>query len=255
MQTVFLAVADLSDRRANLEHAAASMPNLVQAGILITLQGSVIVLLVAPEVSVAGVHVGTMLLLLVYGYGLRLVAETEQTPMWEAVATAETRRDVPDEPETATTPTRLWLRFTGLAAVLVLAGLALAVGGEALVTVVGLEQTVVGLLVTGLGSSLGELVVSLAAVRAGALTLAVGNVIGGNTLDTLLVGVADVAYRDGPIYSVLGEQHILIAGISLVATAVLMLGLLRRERHGVGNIGLESVLVLVLAVVAVIVIV
>jgi cation:H+ antiporter len=254
LQTVFLAIADLSYRRANLEHAAASMPNLVQAGILITLQGSVIVLLVAPEVSVIGVHAGTGVLLLIYGYGLRLVAETERTPMWEAVTTPETRRDVPDEPEADRTPTGLWLRFAGLAVVLAVAGYALAIGGETLVTVVGLEQTTVGLLVTGFGSSLGELVVSLAAVRAGALTLAVGNVIGGNTFDTLLVGAADVAYREGSIYTDVGDEQILLAGIALVCTAVLMLGLLRRERHGVGNIGLESVLVVVLAAVAVVVV-
>jgi cation:H+ antiporter len=99
---------------------------------------------------------------------------------------------------------------------------------------------------TGVGSSLAELVVAIAAVRAGALTLAVANVIGGNTFDTLLVGVADVAYREGSISAAVGDESALVAAVALVATAVITLGLLRRERHGVGNIGVESVTVLVL---------
>jgi cation:H+ antiporter len=123
---------------------------------------------------------------------------------------------------------------------------ALAVSGESIVAQTGLSEAAVGVVLTGVGSSLAELVVSISAVRSGALTLAVANVIGGNTFDTLLVGVADVVYRDGSIYAAVGQESALVAAVALVATAVVTLGLLRRERHGVGNIGVESVVVLIL---------
>jgi cation:H+ antiporter len=89
-------------------------------------------------------------------------------------------------------------------------------------------------------------VAAIAAIRAGALTPAVDNVIGGNTFDTLLDGLADVFYRDGSTYAAVSGDTALVAAIALVPTAVIALGLLRRERHGVGNIGLESAVVLVL---------
>jgi cation:H+ antiporter len=248
-QTAFLAVADLTYRRANLEHAAASLPNLVQGLLLVTLLGTVLALFAAPPGAVLGIHPGTLLLLGIYAYGLRLVRETATVPMWEAVETPETRADVPDEPEREEgAPTAMWARFAGLVAVLGAAGAALAVSGESIVAQTGLSEAAVGVVLTGVGSSLAELVVSISAVRSGALTLAVANVIGGNTFDTLLVGVADVVYRDGSIYAAVGQESALVAAVALVATAVVTLGLLRRERHGVGNIGVESVVVLILYV-------
>lgn len=253
-QTAFLAVADLTYRRANLEHAAASLPNIVQATLLVTLLGGMLALVAGPPGSVLGIHPGSLLLVVGYGYGLHLVAVTSQAPMWQAVRTRETRPDVAREPRRRPRGSLpLAWRFAALAAVLGTAGVVLATAGESLVTEAGLEETVVGVLVTGVVSSLAELVVSVSAIRSGALTLAVGNVVGGNTFDTLLVVVADVFYRPGSVYAAVGSQQAFVAAVSVVATAVIVLGLLRRERHGMGNIGFESVLVLALyaAVIAV----
>lgn len=253
-QTAFLAVADLTYRRANLEHAAASVPNLVQGTILIGLLGAVMALFVAPEIAVLGVHPGSALLVIGYAFGLRLVEESNRAPMWKAVQTRETREDVPDEDETPRDQLApLLVRFGALAAVLAGAGFALALGGEALVAEVGLGEAAVGVFITGLSSSLAELVVSIAAIRAGALTLAVANVIGGNTFDTLLVIVADVFYRDGSVYSAVSSETALVAALAIIMTAIITIGLLRRERHGVGNIGTESAVVLGLYVLGIVV--
>jgi cation:H+ antiporter len=255
-QTAFLAIADLTSRRPNLEPAAASLPNLVQGTLLVILLGAVIVLFHTPELMVFGVHPGTVVLLAMYGYGLRVVAEVADRPMWRAVPTSETRTDVPDEPQGGGRRlTVLWVQFAALAAVLGVAGWVLGRSGETIAAATGLTETAVGVLLTGLASSLAELVVAIAAVRAGALTLAVGNVIGGNTFDTLLVGVADVAYREGSVYTAVSAEQSLLAAIGVVATAVIILGLLRREQYGLANIGVESVAVLVLYAAAVVVVI
>lgn len=254
-QSAFLAVADLTYRRANLEHAAASLPNVVQAALLITLLGVVTALFHTPDVAVLGVHPGTVFLLVVYGYGLRVANEASDTPMWRAVDTGETKQDVPDEPQGGSRKLRsLVLRFLLLAVVLGVAGWVFGRSGETIAEATGLNETTVGVVLTGLGSSLAELVVSVVAVRRGALTLAVGNVIGGNTFDTLLVGVADVGFRDGSVYSAVGSQQTLLAAAAIVITAVMVMGLLRRERHGLANIGMDSAAVLGLYVGAVVLI-
>lgn len=246
-QTAFLAVADLTYRKANLEHAAASLPNIMQGALLVLLLGVVGVLLHGPQVAVFGVHPGTLVLLVVYGVGLYIIHQASEAPMWKAVPTDDTRQDVPDEPEGGGAGLRRLLgAFAGLAVVLVAAGITLGRAGEALLEQTGLSESAVGVFVTGVSSSLAELVVSISAVRSGALTLAVGNVIGGNTFDTLMVGVADVAYLEGSVYAAVGDDATTITAISITATAVLLLGLLRRQRHGVANIGTESVTVLAL---------
>lgn len=246
-QTAFLAVADIAYRRANLEHAAASLPNLMQGVLLVTLLAMVLILFNAPEVTVGGVHVGTFVLPVVYGYGMRLATKASHAPMWRPTETSETRADVPDEPQRGGHDLRvLVVRFCLYGSVLAAAGYALGRSGEALVATTGLSEAAVGMFFTGVSSSLAELVVGVSAVRRGALTLAVGNIIGGNTFDTLLVGVADVAYRDGSVYPVVGETQSLFVGLAILMTAVLLFGLLRRERYGIGKIGSESAAVLLL---------
>jgi cation:H+ antiporter len=105
--------------------------------------------------------------------------------------------------------------------------------GIGLVRQTGLSQTAVGSLLTAVATSLPELVAALAAVRQGALTLAVGGIIGGNTFDVLFLAFSDFAYREGSIYHALSDAPLFIMSLSILLTAVLLLGLILRERRGV----------------------
>jgi cation:H+ antiporter len=109
-----------------------------------------------------------------------------------------------------------------------------------------LSQTIVGVLLTAISTSIPELVTSIAAVRRGALTLAVSGIIGGNAFDTLFTAASDIAYRDGSIYHAMPEDSVFWAALTLLMSGVLMMGLIRRERHGIGQIGTESMVIMVL---------
>ncbi|MEP4522440.1 MAG: sodium:calcium antiporter, partial [Alloalcanivorax venustensis] len=84
------------------------------------------------------------------------------------------------------------------------------------------------------------------AVRRGALTLAVGGIIGGNAFDTLFTAASDIAYREGSIYEQMDDGLLLWVSLSILMTGFLLMGLVRREQHGPGGIGFESLAVLVL---------
>jgi len=62
VQTFFLAVADMVYRRANLEHAAASVPNMIQNALLIMLLALIMMTPLLPEVTFWQVHFATPLL-------------------------------------------------------------------------------------------------------------------------------------------------------------------------------------------------
>ncbi|MEO2040107.1 MAG: sodium:calcium antiporter, partial [Martelella sp.] len=98
----------------------------------------------------------------------------------------------------------------------------------------------VGALMTAVVTSLPELVTTLAAVRRGALQLAVGGIIGGNTFDTLFLTLSDLAYRDGSLYHAIGKDDLIWLAVGLSATAILLLGLIVRQKAGPGRIGFES---------------
>ncbi len=246
VQTFFLAVADMVYRRANLEHAAASVPNMMQNGLLICLLALILFAPYLPEFTIFGVHPVTPVLLAVYVYGIYLVRGATESPMWRPSITRDTREDRPDDVTAMPPLFRLWTEFLVLMAILGIAGWTLEPAATTIADRANLTQTVVGVMLTAISTSIPELVTSVAAVRRGALTLAVGGIIGGNAFDTLFTAASDIAYREGSIYHAMPEDSKFWAALTLLMSGVLMMGLIRRERHGIGQIGMESVVIMVL---------
>lgn len=243
-QTVFLAVADMFYRHANLEHAAASEANLQQCALLIVLLAIPMVAMATPELQVGWVHPGSLALIAAYLLGIRLVAKAYSEPMWHPRLTRETDSDDEEEGRATGVTGRDWVEFTALAASVAAAGWVVATCAIALSEHLGLQQSLVGGVFTAISTSLPELVIALTAVRRGALTLAVGDVLGGNAFDVLFLSVADVLYVEGSLYERMGTDELLWSAVSILMAAVLLMGLLRRQKHGLGNIGFESVIVL-----------
>src|SRR6056297_3962620 len=65
-QTLFLSIADITYRKINLEHAAASFANLMQAALLIGLMAFVIIGMTGPDISVLNIHPFSILIILFY---------------------------------------------------------------------------------------------------------------------------------------------------------------------------------------------
>ncbi len=246
VQTAFLAIADIVHRRANLEHAAASVENITQGVMLILLLTVPLIAYMLPQVTVWGVHPASIVLIVLYVMGVRLAKLDRDKPMWMPQETAETRIDVPD-PASGRGPSTagLFARFAIYVAIVGVAGWVIALTGLEIAARTGIAQSVVGGLMTATVTSLPELVTTIAAVRRGALQMAVGGIIGGNTFDVLFLSASDVAYRDGSLYDAIDPASRFWAVAGIVVTAILVLGLIRREEKGPANIGLESLMILV----------
>ena len=246
-QTFFLAIADITYRRANLEHAAASLVNLTQAVVLIVLLIFPFIAASQPEYAIFGIHPVTFAILFAYAYGLRLAMQSRTLPMWGPKKTQETRLDIPQEAKGGgRIRMMLFLRFGLLAAVLIVAGYITAASGVTIAAKTGLSQSLVGAYFTAISTSIPELITTLAAVRRGALTLAMGGIVGGNMFDTLFIASSDIAYREGSLFHAVSDRPYFLAALSILLTAVLVLGMLRRERRGIANIGFESALIFLL---------
>jgi cation:H+ antiporter len=243
IQTFFLVIGDLLYRRANIEHAAASLENTMQAGLSILLMAAVLFFHFGPEMAFFGVHPGSILLIAIYVTGLHVIRQSHAYPQWFARRSPQTRDDDSRAPRLDESIGKLLIRFMVLALVLVVTGLVLTRATVALSVQTGISESVLGALLTSTLTSLPELVTMITAIRQGALTLAVGNIIGGNTFDVLFMSASDVAYRDGSLFHAMTGQHLLIVVTGICMTAILTLGLLRREKVGPVSIGLESVAV------------
>lgn len=242
-QTLFLVLGDMVYRKANLEFAAASAENMMMSAQLMLLLCILLTAFNIPEVSILGVHPASGLLLLAYLYTLKLLVDTHEKPMW---LPRMSRGTVTDGAKKASRgargamPTALFLQFGVCAAAVALAGWLLANAGMVVVGRTGLSAGVVGGVLIAITTSLPELVIAVTAIRLGALTLAVGDIVGGNAFDTLFVAVADIFYRPGPIYAAIADTEKQWLGCAMLMNAMLLIGLIYRQRRGLANIGMES---------------
>ncbi len=250
-QTMFIAVADLFYRRANLEHAAASVTGLAQGVLMVVTLSIPLLAATAPGVTLGWIHPATIAIPLCYIFGLRLLWQIEQSPMWNPVETSETEEEISDVEHVEGRLTTLWIRFGVLAVVTAAAGLTIAQASIGLVDKTPLGAGPVGTLFSGVATSLPELVTAVAAVRAGAVSLAIGNILGGNAFDVMFLAAADVAYPES-IYASITPQNMGTGIIAMLMTGILLLGLLKRDREGPGGVGFESVTVLALYALSVI---
>jgi cation:H+ antiporter len=246
-QTLFLSIADISYRKTNLEHAAASFANLMQGVLLIGLLAFVIVGMSGPEFTVFHIHPFSLLIILIYIIGTRLISRAKERPMWTPKITGATVKDIPEKDNINKLNLRkVLIKFIVLALVVSVAGFTVAKTGIAIAGKTGLSESFVGVLFTAVATSIPELIVSLAAVKQKALTLSVGNIIGGNTFDVLFIAFADIAYNEGSILHAISTNQVFIVALTMLMASTLLLGLLHREQEGFGKIGWESLFIIIL---------
>jgi cation:H+ antiporter len=94
----------------------------------------------------------------------------------------------------------------------------------------GLEASLIGTIFLAISTSLPELVVSFAGIRMGLLDMAVGNVLGSNMFNLLIVFAADVAMRGGNLLGHASFKHWGSVGQILLLTLLTRLLLRNRNR-------------------------
>jgi len=114
------------------------------------------------------------------------------------------------------------IQFLAGLGVLIAGGQALVTGAIALATIFNVPETVIGLTVVAVGTSLPELAASIAAALRGKSALALGNVVGSNIYNILLIGGATMSIAPQALPGDLAGAQMML----LTASAVLVLGLL-----------------------------
>jgi cation:H+ antiporter len=219
----------------------------MQGILLIGLLAFVLIGMSGPDITLFHIHPFSFLMILLYILASRLISKAKDRPMWSPRITLATVQDIPDRRNLETLSLKkVTLRFAFMAVAVSGAGYAVAKSGIAIANQTGLTETMVGALFTAIATSIPELIVSLAAVRQKALTLSVGNIIGGNTFDVLFVAFADIAYNRGSILHAISSNQVYVVALTMMMTSILILGLLHREREGFGKIGWESLMIIIL---------
>lgn len=137
-------------------------------------------------------------------------------------------------------------RYLGATAVVAIAGSWLPFIGQNIAEVMGWQTSFVGTLLIGGATSAPELVVTFSAFRLGAVDMAIGNVLGSNLFDILILAIDDIAYTKGPLLSSVSPAHAVTAFAAMVMSGIFIVALLYRpETRLRGTIGWVSLSLLV----------
>lgn len=118
------------------------------------------------------------------------------------------------------------LRYALHAAVVVGAAIVLPTVAERIALTTGLGQTFVGNIFVAVSTSLPELTVSLAALRIGAVDMAVGNIFGSNIFNMFILGLQDLFYLKGPLLARVEVQHLVPSLLAMAMTGLAIAGLI-----------------------------
>ncbi|WP_427967976.1 calcium/sodium antiporter [Altererythrobacter sp.] len=164
--------------------------------------------------AVTALQIGSMWL------GVVLLALLVAYIYWRYNHPRPTDEEVDDEPAPA----------IGLAGLFFVSGLVLLVlGGNLLVgaaidlaELIGVSETVIGLTVVAVGTSLPELAASIAAAVRGKPGLALGNVIGSNIYNILLIGGVTMSVAPHPVPASLLTYQLVLLAVSAFALLVML---------------------------------
>ncbi|MEE8520806.1 MAG: sodium:calcium antiporter [Gemmatimonadota bacterium] len=230
---MIIVILDFIHRRDSI-YTHMHQGHILSAGFGVVLLGTAAgaIILQRQFSSLAFFHVGLLSLVtpLIYLIAMRSVFSYEQRERKSRLAEVAEVLEAQAAGKRDLTLGQIYFRYALNAGVIMVAGIALPIVGEQLATVMGWEQTFVGTVFLAVATSVPEVVISVEAVRIGSVDLAIGNILGSNLFNLLILTLDDFVYTDGILLADANFQHLFTAIAALTMTGVVIVGLLYRPR-------------------------
>ncbi len=196
-----------------------------------------------PNASIGGVGIVAWIILIAFVFGVRLVFYDQK------YAAQKLGEPAPSAGESARTMTlrRAIVGYVIAGAVILVAGPFLARSADRLAELSGLGNTFVGTTLVALSTSLPELTTSIAALRLRAFDLIIGNILGSNSFNMVLLVPLDLAYH-GSLFAAVSPTHALTALATILVMSVVIAGQLYHAERRIRLIEPDAVMVVALVI-------
>lgn len=118
--------------------------------------------------------------------------------------------------------------------------------GEQIAEQTGLGNTLFGTFFLAASTSLPELVVSITAIRLMSFDLTVGNLLGSNIFNMLILAIDDIFYTKGSLFGKAQVTHLETIIAVIIMTSVIGLGLLAKSNRKFWRFGFDTFIIVVL---------
>ncbi|GJL82494.1 MAG: sodium/calcium exchanger membrane protein [marine bacterium B5-7] len=182
------------------------------------------ILLSGQDLRIAIGHVGiyTPIIIILYLVSMRTVFLYERNRMAAYV-------ELEEDPYPTLTLSQAIIQYMIAALIIVVAGSFLPYVGQEMAVMMGWHESFVGTLFIAFATSLPEVVVTVAALRLGAVDMAIGNLLGSNLFNIAILAVDDLLYLKGPLFADISISHSISAVSATMMTGVAIIGLFYRS--------------------------
>ena len=222
---LILAMLDIKRNGSPISSLAHQGQILTAAFGILLLGTTTIGILAGDSIPVLGwIGLYSPVLLVIYLISMRLIFSYEQRRI------AEFLRDVAEQVRYQDVSKAIaYRRFALHAVIIVAAATYLPHLGDQIATMTGLGRTFVGSIFIALSTSLPEVAVSRAALRIGAVDMAVGNILGSNLFNIGILALDDIFYVKGPLLGQISPSHAVTAIAAMMMTAIMTIALVYRS--------------------------
>jgi cation:H+ antiporter len=197
------------------------------------------------ELFGTGIGVGSVLLVVAYAACVWTARSLSRDAGWRPIRKAATKAGGEGEAADGSI-VRLSLLLAAAGGFILAAGYTATVSGEALARQTGLGTSFFGAVFLAGATSLPELSSAWAALKLNRAQMAMGDILGGNMFDVLLIALVDALYREGPAMGAVGPFSAAAAMLGALMSGVYIMGLVERRDRTVLRVGWDSGVVLLL---------
>lgn len=174
-------------------------------------------------------HIGwvgndSLLFIFIYFFAIRAVYNYERRPGEQPELPPEEQLDV------KYTKAFVISRYVFYALVVVVAAMFLPYYGEDVAEYAGISRGFFGTVFLAFSTSLPEIVVSVMAVRQGAIDMAVGNLLGSNVFNIFILALNDIVYDKGPLMENISHDLMIPAIGTILITSIGIIGLVYKSK-------------------------
>ncbi|MBU9721791.1 MULTISPECIES: sodium:calcium antiporter [Bacillaceae] len=180
-----------------------------------------VALFINTDIAFLGIGIESYLLIIFYLFSLKLMENPENTLTKVEIAATDEVQEIDNKYQTKSISVKHAIVGFIIAAVIIfISGSLLTISGDMIATSTGLSSSFVGSIFIAGATSLPEVVTVIVAIQLLNYNLAVGNILGSNIFNLLILSFTDILYRDGSILSAASPVTIVIAA------AVIMLNII-----------------------------
>jgi cation:H+ antiporter len=234
-----LALVDLLNYQVPLLRGQAITQTLTAALAAALMTVATIFVLADVTVLIGWVSIESLILIVLYFAGVWLVQqEGKLASSFQVPAQAVVKEGFPSL-------LRGIVGFTISAVLLLLVVPQMVQASVTIAALTGLGESFVGTALLSVVTSLPELLAALAAVRLGAMELAVGNLFGSSVFNMLALGLADFFYLEGGFLNDISNDFALVGLLGLLLTMMALLGNLARIERRILFVELDAIAIIV----------